>query len=82
VGAEGPGVWTLSIGITEVSEEIENTAAWIHDADMALYHAKLQGRNRVELTALDENENAADADTFTTARASIPSESATAPDAG
>ncbi|MFA6231124.1 MAG: diguanylate cyclase [Rhodanobacter sp.] len=81
VGAEGPGVWTLSIGITEVREEIENTAAWIHDADMALYHAKSQGRNRVELTAPDETEDAPAADTCTTARASTPTESAAAPDA-
>ena len=82
VGAEGPGIWTLSIGITEVSEEIENTAAWIHDADMALYLAKSQGRNRVELTALDGTENARAADTCMTARTSIPSDSAAASDAG
>lgn len=54
VGAEGPGVWTLSVGITEVGDNIENIAAWIHGADMALYQAKSQGRNRVELTALHE----------------------------
>lgn len=58
VGAEGPGIWTLSIGIAEVSVEIDDVAAWIHDADVALYQAKSQGRNRVELTGSHESDDA------------------------
>ncbi len=56
VGAEGPGIWTLSIGIAEVGVEVDDVAAWIHGADVALYQAKSQGRNRVELTASHETD--------------------------
>jgi len=54
VGAEGPGSWTLSIGIAEVTVDIDSAPAWVHDADMALYQAKSQGRNRIELMASGE----------------------------
>lgn len=54
VGAEGPGTWTLSIGVAEVTVDIDSASAWMHDADMALYQAKSQGRNRIELIAQGE----------------------------
>jgi diguanylate cyclase len=38
---------TLSLGVAEVGPRHANVEAWIRQADVALYLAKAQGRNRV-----------------------------------
>lgn len=38
---------TLSIGVVELSEEIDSFSKWIDRADKALYQGKAQGRNQV-----------------------------------
>lgn len=39
--------WTISLGVAAVGEDARDVGAWIRQADMALYRAKAQGRNRV-----------------------------------
>lgn len=41
--------WTLSLGVAGVSDDIQDIAAWMRQADLALYRAKSQGRNRVSV---------------------------------
>ncbi len=41
--------WTLSLGVAAVAEDIQDIAAWMRQADLALYRAKSQGRNRVSV---------------------------------
>ncbi len=38
---------TVSIGVSTLTEEMQNAATLIHAADQALYHSKQNGRNRV-----------------------------------
>lgn len=38
---------TLSIGVVELSDEVDNYSEWIDCADRALYQGKAQGRNQV-----------------------------------
>lgn len=38
---------TVSVGVCELSEEMEDAAALIHSADLAMYRSKAEGRNRV-----------------------------------
>jgi diguanylate cyclase len=45
--AERPYPWTLSLGVAQISEAVTDVGAWVRRADMALYRAKSQGRNRV-----------------------------------
>lgn len=48
-GAE-QGVVTISVGVAELDATIDaNLEAWLRRADAALYRAKANGRNRVEL---------------------------------
>ncbi|WP_049620819.1 diguanylate cyclase [Frateuria defendens] len=41
------GAWTLSLGVAELGVESADVNDWMHRADLALYRAKSQGRNRV-----------------------------------
>ena len=41
--------WTISLGIAELSEEMEDCQQWLQCADRALYAAKDAGRNRCQL---------------------------------
>lgn len=45
--AERPYPWTLSLGVVQISEGVTDVGSWVRRADMALYRAKSQGRNRV-----------------------------------
>ena len=47
--AEGELKVTLSIGVASFPEDTRNTAELLAGADMALYHAKRNGRNKVSL---------------------------------
>ncbi|PWK88533.1 diguanylate cyclase [Fulvimonas soli] len=50
--ADDPGgaqAWTLSLGVAGLDAGTADLGAWMHQADEALYRAKLQGRNRVGL---------------------------------
>lgn len=40
---------TLSIGVAPFRPQLEHAEAWLHEADMALYQAKSEGRNRIVL---------------------------------
>ncbi len=42
---------TISVGVAELSPEINDLDQLLRSADTALYHAKENGRNRVEVTA-------------------------------
>jgi two-component system cell cycle response regulator len=44
----GDGVVTISIGVAELTPEDQTVEAWLDRADLALYEAKANGRNRVE----------------------------------
>ncbi|KRF00366.1 hypothetical protein ASG87_13625 [Frateuria sp. Soil773] len=39
--------WTLSLGVVEIDDGVADLREWVRRADMALYRAKSQGRNRV-----------------------------------
>jgi len=39
---------TISIGVTQLDAQVANPVAILNRADTALYHAKQNGRNRVE----------------------------------
>jgi len=39
--------WTISLGVASVGEDARDVGAWMRQADLALYRAKAQGRNRV-----------------------------------
>lgn len=39
--------WTLSLGVAAVGEDAHDVGGWMRQADLALYRAKAQGRNRV-----------------------------------
>lgn len=41
--------WSLSLGVASVNEDTTDVAAWMRQADLALYRAKSQGRNRVSV---------------------------------
>ena len=41
--------YTISMGIAEVDESIENHEVWIECADAALYRSKESGRNKISL---------------------------------
>ena len=43
----GHYAWTVSVGVTEINDDISDVAAWVQHADIALYRAKSSGRNRV-----------------------------------
>ncbi len=43
----GQYAWTVSVGVAEINDDTGDVAAWVQHADMALYRAKLSGRNRV-----------------------------------
>ncbi|WP_266168493.1 diguanylate cyclase [Dyella subtropica] len=43
--------WTVSLGVAAVDEGIQDVRAWMHQADLALYRAKSQGRNRVSVAS-------------------------------
>jgi two-component system cell cycle response regulator len=50
-----PGVrhsLSVSVGVSCTGDELNTPEALLHTADLALYEAKRQGRNRVELTPL------------------------------
>lgn len=48
----GPAIpWTISLGVAAVTEEAGDVGAWMRQADLALYRAKAQGRNRVCVAA-------------------------------
>jgi diguanylate cyclase (GGDEF)-like protein len=58
--ADGALKVTLSIGVASFPEDTRNTAELLAGADMALYHAKRNGRNKVSLyrnAAKDPAEN-------------------------
>ena len=47
VYTEGQQVqFTISLGISQLTEHIEDYRAWIERADQALYNSKESGRNR------------------------------------
>ena len=46
---QGPLSFTVSIGLTTLSEETPDVEALLKKADIALYSAKTNGRNRVEI---------------------------------
>lgn len=54
---------TVSIGVSTLTEEIQNTATLIHAADQALYHSKENGRNRathcseIEIQSIENDPN-------------------------
>lgn len=48
-GASPLGVLTISVGIAELEPEQGGAEAWLRRADAALYRAKANGRNRVEV---------------------------------
>ena len=39
--------WTISLGVAAVGEDSHDVGGWMRQADLALYRAKAQGRNRV-----------------------------------
>ena len=41
--------FTISLGIAELNEEIENAHQWVQQADVALYSAKNAGRNQTQI---------------------------------
>lgn len=43
--------WTISLGVAAVGEDIQDVGAWMRQADVALYRAKSQGRNRVSVAS-------------------------------
>lgn len=45
-GAGEHHAWTVSLGVAEIGTAIGDVAAWVHAADLALYQAKAEGRNR------------------------------------
>lgn len=45
--SRGDYAWTVSVGVTEINDDIGDVAAWVQHADIALYRAKSHGRNRV-----------------------------------
>jgi diguanylate cyclase (GGDEF)-like protein len=51
--AEGLVAITISLGVTASSEGQEDGEALVKEADVALYRAKEQGRNRVEVAVAD-----------------------------
>src|SRR5690606_29964103 len=48
---EGIGTVTISVGLAPLNGSIEDRDAWLSRADAALYRAKAQGRNRVEVAS-------------------------------
>ncbi|MEI6414315.1 MAG: GGDEF domain-containing protein [Pseudomonadota bacterium] len=48
VEGEPPIRYTISLGVAELSPEVEHPEALIAQVDAALYRAKENGRNRVE----------------------------------
>lgn len=46
--------FTISLGVAEVTEDIEHVHQWLEYADLALYHAKTSGRNCVMLFTEDD----------------------------
>lgn len=50
VNHEGQEIrFTISLGVSELKEDIKDTKAWIEQSDQALYRSKEGGRNRVTL---------------------------------
>ena len=49
--ASGLGVVTISVGVAELLDAVGSSDDWLRAADAALYRAKENGRNRVELEA-------------------------------
>ena len=47
IGSSDHYAWTVSVGVTEINDDIGDVAAWVQHADIALYRAKSHGRNRV-----------------------------------
>jgi diguanylate cyclase len=41
--------WTVSLGVAAVGEHTPDVGSWMRQADLALYRAKSQGRNRVSV---------------------------------
>lgn len=50
----GLGPVTISIGVAPLSEDVRDCRSWLARADAALYAAKQQGRNRVVVSAGDD----------------------------
>jgi diguanylate cyclase (GGDEF)-like protein len=46
------GDLTVSIGVAALSSGMRKIEELVHDADQALYRAKAQGRNRIELAPI------------------------------
>ncbi|GGZ37792.1 MULTISPECIES: GGDEF domain-containing protein [Shewanella] len=44
-----PVPFTISLGICDLSDEVENSDQWLANADQALYQAKVSGRNCVSI---------------------------------